>query len=123
MPYRVAQFLAYVAVTLWASTYGIAAQAWSHGQIRRAHVQLFRVGKFGAVMLTVLAVALLLGRGVLAGIEWQYADSINNLLPPLLAVFVWYGLLAFCCTLADLHERPQWARCFGRLRLRCRRGC
>ena len=60
MPYRIAQILSYVGLTLWASTYGIAARAWSHGQIRRAHVQLFRVGKFGAVLLTLLAVALLL---------------------------------------------------------------
>lgn len=112
LPYRIAQLLSYVAITLWASTYGIAARAWSHGQIRRAHVQLFRVGKFGAVLLTLLAVALLLLRGLFAQIESQYADSINSLLPPLLAIFIWYGLLAFCCTFADLHESPQRGAAF-----------
>jgi len=107
MPYRIAQLLAYVAVTVWASTYGIAARAWSHGQVRRARVQMLRVGKWGTVGLTVIAIGLLMGRGILASIESEYAQAIATLLPPLLGVFIWYGLLAFCCAYADLHETPQ----------------
>ena len=31
MGYRVAQVLAYAGAVLWASAYGVAAKAWSHG--------------------------------------------------------------------------------------------
>jgi O-antigen/teichoic acid export membrane protein len=106
MPYRFAQLLAYVAVTVWASTYGIAARAWTHGQVRRAEVQMLRVGKWGAVLLTLIAVAVLLFRGVLARLEGDYAGPILTLLPPLLGIFLWYGLLNFWSLYGDLHERP-----------------
>jgi len=106
MPYRIAQLLSYVAATVWASTYGIAARAWSHGQVRRAHVQLFRVGKWGAVLMTLIAVAVLAGRSILAAIEVDYANAIMRLLPPLLGVFLWFGLLTFCSLYSDLHETP-----------------
>jgi O-antigen/teichoic acid export membrane protein len=106
MPYRVAQLLAYVAVTLWASTYGIAARAWTHGQVRRAEVQMLRVGKWGAVLLTLIAVAVLLLRGILAHLEADYAAPLLTLLPPLLGIFLWYGLLNFWSLYGDLHERP-----------------
>ena len=106
MPYRIAQLLAYVAATLWSSTYGIAARAWSHGQIKRAHVQLFRVGKWGAVLLTLLAVAVMVIRPALGFITGPYAEAIEKLLPPLLGVFLWYGLLAFWSLYTDLQERP-----------------
>jgi O-antigen/teichoic acid export membrane protein len=108
MPYRIAQLLGYVAVTLWASTYGLAAKAWSHGQTRRAKVQLFRIGKFGAVLLTIGALVLLLGRGLFAAVlPAGYSTAINELLPPMLALFTWYGLLAFASTYADLQEMPH----------------
>ncbi len=108
MAYTIAQLLAYVAVMLWASTYGIAARAWSHGQIHRARVQIFRVGKFGGVMMVLAALVLLLGRGLFAAVmPPAYANGINSLLPGLLALFIWYGLLAFCSTYADLQEKPQ----------------
>jgi O-antigen/teichoic acid export membrane protein len=105
-PYRIAQLLAYVAVTVWASTYGIAARAWNHGQIRRAEVQMLRVGKWGAVFLTLLAIAILLLRGILAQLEADYAAAILTLLPPLLAIFLGYGLLNFWSLYGDLHEKP-----------------
>jgi O-antigen/teichoic acid export membrane protein len=108
MPYRIAQLLAYVAVTLWASTYGLAAKAWSHGQTRRAKVQLFRIGKFGGVLLTIAALVLLLTRGIFAALlPASYSAAITELLPPMLALFTWYGLLAFASTYADLQEMPQ----------------
>jgi hypothetical protein len=108
MPYRIAQLLAYLAITLWASCYGIAARHWSHHQTRRAKVQLFRVGKFGAVLLTLTAVFLLLTRNIFAALlPSAYADAIHLLLPPLLAIFIWYGLLAFAGTFADLQESPH----------------
>jgi O-antigen/teichoic acid export membrane protein len=106
MPYRIAQLLAYVAVTLWASTYGIAARAWTHGQARRAEVQMLRVGKWGAVLLTLIAVAVLLFRSLFAYLEADYAAPILTLLPPLLGIFLWYGLLNFWSLYGDLHERP-----------------
>lgn len=106
-PARIAQQLALVAITLWASCYGIAARHWSHHQARRAKVQLFRVGKFGAVFLTLAAVFLLLTRNLFALImPTAYTDSINLLLPPMLALFLWYGLLAFASTFGDLQEAP-----------------
>ncbi|MGN6367758.1 MAG: lipopolysaccharide biosynthesis protein [Phycisphaerae bacterium] len=112
MPYRIAQLLAYVAATLWASTYGIAARAWSHGQVKRAHVQLFRVGKWGGILLTLVALGVMLLRpllGLMTGPSYVY--PIQTLLPPLLGVFLWYGLLAFWSLYADLHEKPALGAC------------
>jgi O-antigen/teichoic acid export membrane protein len=106
MPYRIAQLLAYVAATLWSSTYGIAARAWSHGQVKRAHVQLFRVGKWGVLLLTFLAVLIMLVRPILGILTGSYVEPINALLPPLLGVFLWYGLLSFWSLYTDLHEKP-----------------
>ena len=113
MPYRIAQLLAYVAVTVWASTYGIAARAWTHGQVRRAEVQMLRVGKWGTVLLTLIAVAVLLFRGIFARIEGDYAAAILTLLPPLLGIFLWYGLLNFgACTGISMNGRG-WGPRFG----------
>lgn len=107
LPYGIAQMLAFVAASLWASAYGIAAGSWNRGHARRARVQLLRVGKFGGTLLALLALALLLGRGLLALIlPSSYHDAVLNLLPPLLTVFLWYALLGFSSTLADLQERP-----------------
>ena len=107
MPYRIAQLLGFVAVTLWASSYAIAARAWSHGQVKRAKVQLFRTGKAGAALLTLAALALLLARGLFAWLLKDYATAILDLLPGLLTVFMWYGLVAFFSTLSDLREQPH----------------
>ena len=108
MPYRIAQLLAYFAVTFWASSYGIAATAWSHHQIRRAKVQLFRVGKFGVVVMSLAALFLLLSRPLFAAIlPSAYSTSILQFLPPMLALFFWYGLLAFCSVYTDLQEKPH----------------
>jgi hypothetical protein len=76
--------------------------------MRRAKVQLFRIGKFGAVLLTMAAMVLLLGRGLFAAVlPGSYAGAITELLPPMLALFMWYGLLAFASTYGDLQEMPQ----------------
>ena len=105
---RIAQQLALIAVTLWASCYGIAARSWAHHQTRRAKVQFFRVGKFGAVLLTLIALATLLVRDLFVFIfPSAYADAIHLLLPPMLCLFLWYGLLAFASTFSDLQEQPQ----------------
>ena len=106
MPYRVAQLLAFVGVTLWSSAYGVAAGAWNNQRLRRARAQMLGVGKFGAALLVAIALFVLLGRGIL---EWMlpvYADAIEALLPPLLGVFLWYSLLGFLATFGDLQERP-----------------
>jgi hypothetical protein len=107
IPYRVAQLLGFVAVTLWASSYGIAARAWSHGQVRRAKAQMFRIGRLGMALLLLIAVAVLWGRGIFAWFLPAYAASINALLPGLLSLFIAYGLVAFLSTYADLREMPQ----------------
>jgi O-antigen/teichoic acid export membrane protein len=108
MPYRIAQLLAYLAVTIWAASYGIAAHAWSHGHIRRAKAELFRVGKFGGVLLTLLAVGLLLSRSLFALVlPLAYGDAIMKLLPAMLALFMWYGFLTFSTVYADLQEKPH----------------
>jgi hypothetical protein len=108
MTFTIAQLLAYVALLLWSSTYGIAARAWSHQQTRRARVLLFRVGKFGGVLLLLAATFLLLTRGLIASfLPDTYAYALNNLLPAFLAMFIWYGLLAFSSTYADLQEKPH----------------
>jgi hypothetical protein len=107
MPYRIAQLLGFMAVTMWASSYGIAARAWSHGQVRRAKVQMFRVGRLGMAAMMLAAVALLWGRGVLEWMLPAYADSIDALLPQMLALFLAYGLLTFLSSYSDLRELPQ----------------
>ncbi len=106
-PFRMAQLIGFLAVALWASSYGIAARAWSHGQMKRATVQYFRVGRLGMAGLCVLAVLLLWMRGIFAWILPQYAESISVLLPGLLAVFIGYALAAFFSGLADLREKPE----------------
>jgi hypothetical protein len=106
MPYRIAQVLGFLAITLWGSSYGIAARAWSHGRVRRANVEFFRMGRWGAAGLTALAVVVLLMRSVFAWMLPTYAGAIDVLLPGLLGVFIWYSLVAFLSTLADLSERP-----------------
>jgi O-antigen/teichoic acid export membrane protein len=119
MTYTLAQLLAYVAVTLWSSTYGLAAAAWSHGRRRRARAQLFRVGKFGGTLMVLCAAGLLLTRGLVAALlPPSYGDALMTLLPGLLALFVWYGFLTFASTYADLQEKPQrgallWAVAVG----------
>jgi O-antigen/teichoic acid export membrane protein len=107
MPYRIAQLLAYFAITLWSSSYAIAARAWSGGQHRRARAQLFRVGRFGAAALLLLALLLLPARPLLAALlPSVYTPAIEQLLAPFLALFIWYSLLAFFSTYGDLQERP-----------------
>jgi hypothetical protein len=107
VPYRVAEILAYVAVTAWGSTYGIAAKWWAHGQTRRARAELFRVGRFGTAGLAILAAGAVLCRGLIGWVLPAYGEAVAMLLPPLLGVFVWYGVLAFCTTYADLREMPH----------------
>ena len=107
IPFRIAQLLAFLAVTLWASTYGIAARAHSHGQTRRAHAQLFRVGRLGTAALTLLAAALLLARPLFAYALPAYAAPIHDLLPGMLALFLWYGMISFFSAYADLRESPS----------------
>ncbi|MCL2639863.1 MAG: hypothetical protein FWD53_03365 [Phycisphaerales bacterium] len=105
---RIAQQLALIAVTLWASCYGIAARSWSHHQTRRAKVQFLRVGKFGAMLLTLLALIILDARDLFAFIfPSVYSEAINELLPPLLCLYLWYGLLAFASTFSNLQEQPR----------------
>lgn len=107
VPYRVAEILAYVAVTAWASTYGIAAKFWAHGQTRRGRAELFRVGRFGTAALAILAAGAVICRGIVGWILPAYGEAVETLLPPLMGVFVWYGVLAFCTTYADLREMPH----------------
>lgn len=110
LPYSIAQLLAYASVTLWASNYALAAKAWAHGQRRRAMVQLLRIGRFGGIALLVLATALTLCRDLLIALlparMAAYGASLNALLPGLLGVFLWYGMLALLVALGDLQERP-----------------
>ncbi len=107
MPYRIAQLLGFVAVTLWASTYGIAARAWSHGHVRRAKVQMFRIARHGMALLLLLAAIVLWSRGLLEWFLPAYAAAIDSLLPPMLAMFIAYGMVAFLSSYADLRESPQ----------------
>src|SRR5262249_50107647 len=103
MPYRVAQLLAYAALTLLSFSYGIAATAWAHGRRRRALVQVMRVGKFGGVGLLVLAAGLTILRDQIAMVlPGSYAQPMNELLPPLLGVFMWFSLIAFLVMLGDV---------------------
>jgi hypothetical protein len=106
IPFRIAQLLAFLAVTLWASSYGIAARAHSHGQSRRANATLFRLGRLGTAALLLLAAALLLSRDLFAYLLPAYATPIHTLLPGMLALFLWYGLASFFSTYADLRESP-----------------
>jgi len=106
-PFRIAQMLGFLAVTLWASSYGIAARAWSHGQVRRATAQFFRIGRLGMAGLSVTAVLVMWCRGIFVWILPQYASAIAALLPGLLAVFLGYSLVAFFSSLSDLRESPQ----------------
>ncbi len=107
IPYRMAELLSYIAITAWASTYAIAAKFWAHGQTRRASAELFRVGRFGAAALALMAAAAVICRSPIAWLLPAYADVLYTLLPPMAGVFVWYGLLAFSSTYADLRETPH----------------
>jgi hypothetical protein len=107
IPYRIAQLLGFAAVTVWASSYGIAARAWSHGRVRRAKAQFFRVGRLGMAGMLLIAVVLLWCRPILAWFLPAYASSINLLLPRMLAMFLAYGLVSFLSAFADLREAPE----------------
>lgn len=108
LPYRIAQLLAFLGVTLWSSVFAIAARSWSHGNRRRGAVQLFRVGRFGAALLLLLAALVLLARPVLIRLlPAPYEHALYTLLPGMLALFTWYALLAFFSTYADLRESPR----------------
>lgn len=106
MPYRIAQLLGFVAVTAWASSYGIAARAWSQGQVRRAKAQYFRIGRLGMAALVLLSVALLVTRYMFRWMLPGYAGAIEMFLPRMLGVFMGYALLSFLSTYADLKEKP-----------------
>jgi O-antigen/teichoic acid export membrane protein len=107
IPYRMAELLSYIAITAWASTYGIAAKFWAHGQTRRARAELFRIGRFGAAALALMAALAVICRSPIGWLLPAYADVVRTLLPPMAGVFIWYGLLAFCSTYADLRETPH----------------
>jgi len=119
MVYRIAQMLAYGAATFWASGYGIAARAWSHDQKQHAIRDLCRVGYLGgATLLIVGTIAVLMRNFVPAILPATYRLAVVALLPPLIGVFLWYGLLMFFTVLGDLQERPQigallWAVAVG----------
>jgi hypothetical protein len=107
LPYRIAQLLGFVGVTLWSSVFAIAARAWSHGQRRRAVVQFFRVGRIGAAVLVGVALVLLVGRSAVAVVlPAAYGEAIVQLLPGMLALFVWYALLSLAAAYGDLREMP-----------------
>ena len=107
MPYRIAQMLAFAGVTFWASSYGIAARHWSHGRRRRAQVELLKIGNRGGVALLVAATVLVISRGIIQYVlPATYHDSINELLPGLLGVFLWYAMTGFFSVYGDLTERP-----------------
>jgi len=62
IPYRIAQLLGFLGVTLWASVFAIAAASHSHGNRRRGDAQYFRVGRLGGALLVFCATGLLLAR-------------------------------------------------------------
>jgi hypothetical protein len=107
MAYRIAQMLAFAAAAFWASGYGIAAWAWAHGARGRARVTLWSLGQVGGAGLLVLAAMVTLGRSALTVfMRASYGPAIHWLLPPLLAVFLWYAMLGLLTLLGDLEERP-----------------
>lgn len=107
VPYRIAQLLGFVAVTLWASSYAISARLWSHGRVKRAKVQLLRTGRIGMAVMLLLTVALLFGRGALLALLPDYGEAIQDLLPRMLALFLGYGFMMLLSSYADLRESPQ----------------
>jgi hypothetical protein len=107
MPYRIAQLLGYVAVTLWAANYGIATRAWAHGQKRRARLTLLRTARLGGALLIFSAGGALFVIDVIALLlPEEYRAAFYGLFPAMLAMFLWYGLAAFYTVLGDLEERP-----------------
>lgn len=107
MPYRIAQLLAFLGVTVWSSSYGIAAARWAAGGHRAAQVVLLRTGAVGAAGLLGLVLVMVLGRGVVAALTPAvYAEAVVVLLPPLAGVFLWYSLVGLLAMLGDLQERP-----------------
>ena len=108
LPYRIAQLLQYVAITLWASNYAIATRAWAHGSKNRARATLLRTGKLGgALLLTAAACAVLTLPLIQSLVRPSYRYAIESMLPAMLAMFIWYGLLALLSMLSDLEEKPH----------------
>ena len=106
MAYRVAQTLAYAGAVLWASAYGVAAKAWSHGARRRARMMFLAVGRIGGVGLLMAACCVLGLRDLLLALLPAYEVAIVQLLPALLGIFLWYAMLGFLVAYGDLQERP-----------------
>jgi len=108
LPLRIAQLLGFLAVTVWASAYGTAAAAWSHGRRKRAELSLLRLGIRACAALLVMAnIALWLRPVLMPLVPNSYHAALEYLLPPLLATFLWYGFLTLFAVLADLRETPQ----------------
>lgn len=109
LSYRVAQLLMYVAVTLWSSTYALAAARYSAGGARPAQYQFVQMGKLGGLALLVAGICLVAGgRVVVRYCLPAYGAAVGPLLGPMVGLFYWYALLAFLVSLGDLQERP-WA--------------
>jgi hypothetical protein len=108
MVYRVAQVLAYISVTFWASAYTLTGRRWSAGCRKRAMYEQMQIGKIGSIGLLALGVSLVLVRPVIERLLPFYAPAIEQFLPGLVGVFIWYGIMGWLATLGDIREQPQF---------------
>lgn len=109
LPYRLAQLLAFLAVTAWSSIYGIAASHYAPGHRSRSRLLLFRMMYYTGLLLYLTAALLFFTRDIITNfVPYTYQQPLSVLLPPSLAVFLWFSFLSFATMLADLHERPQF---------------
>ncbi len=109
MTYRVAQSLMYVALTLWSSTYAMAAARHSAGSARQANYQFLQVGKLGGIALLMAGVAVVVGGQFVVRLFLPaYSVAVGPMLSPVVGLFFWYGMMALLVSVGDLQERP-WA--------------
>lgn len=109
LPYRLAQLLAFLAVAGWSSIYGIAASHYAPGHRARSRLLVFRMMYYTGLLLYLAAATLFFARDLIAYfVPYTYQQPLSVLLPPSLAIFLWYSFLCFATLLADLHERPHF---------------
>lgn len=106
-PWRVAQLLVYLAVTLWSSTYGIMVGHWSRGARKRARHQLTRVGRAGFAVLLAVGCCIIAMTPVWQGIfPAGYHHALTTYLRIMVCIFTLHGMLFYLCMWCDLLERP-----------------
>jgi hypothetical protein len=106
VPFRISQLVAFLALTLWSSVYGISTRVWSQGRRRQARLQFSRVGRLGFLGLLVSAAIIVGCRNLIAMLMPIYAPAIRDLLPGMTAMFLWYAMAAYCSSYTDLCGRP-----------------